>query len=656
MNASNEPIERVKYLRLLAREYPTVNEVSTELINLKAILCLPKGTEHFISDIHGESAAFVHMLKNASGVVREKIDNLFAETVTLDERNKLATLIYYPVEKLELMHSEGLVNNEWYRITLLRLVDVCRLSASKYTRSKVRKALPKGFEYIIDELLHAADTVDKQRYNSEIVRSIIETNQADAFIIAISRLIQQLVIDRLHVVGDIFDRGPGAHAIMDALNCYHNVDIQWGNHDILWMGAAAGGDASIATTLINSLRYGNVDTIEDGYGISLSPLVTFALDVYAADPCERFYPRVTDPTADQVNPELIAKMHKAMAVILFKLEGDIIDRNPDFHMEHRKMLDKIDYERGVCKPDGVEYAMTDTNFPTVLPSSPFALSDAEKELMDKLRTSFRHSQKLQQHVRFLYARGSMYLCCNGNLLFHGCIPCNDDGTYTAVSIDGETVSGKRYLDRADALVRQSYFAKVGSKERDEGLDFMWYLWCGKDSPLFGKDKMTTFERYFLSDKATHTELKNPYFAYAEKESFAVALLHEFGLDAPDGHVINGHVPVKIKKGESPVKANGRVIVIDGGMSKAYQSTTGIAGYTLIYSSNRLMLSRHDPFVTVNEAIRSEVDIHSTQEIVSVPPVRKLVADTDNGRAIAERIADLTELLHAYQSGMLKQGK
>ena len=649
-----EQLTDMKYLKLLAHEYPTIAEVSTEIINLKAILNLPKGTEHFISDIHGEYEAFIHMLKNASGVIRKKIDILFENTVTEAERNTLATLIYYPVQKLDQLKRAGVVNAEWYKITLRRMVEVCRFSASKYTRSKVRKALPESYAYIIDELLHAIETEDKVRYNNEIIRSIIETEQADTLITALSNLIQRLVIDRLHIVGDVFDRGPGAHIIMDRLLSYHTVDIQWGNHDILWMGASAGNRALIATAIINSLKYGNVDTIEDGYGISLSPLLKFALETYADDPCTKFLPReVGDAHHD--NPELIAKMHKAMAIILFKLEGQIIEKNPDYHMEHRRMLHRVDYERGTMVIDGVEYELADKRFPTVLPSDPYVLTEQEEDLMDKLRTAFYHSGKIREHTKFLFSHGSMYLVCNGNLLFHGCVPSNPDGTFASVTIDGRAYAGKALFDKADALVRQGFFTKWGTPEREQGLDFFWYMWCGTNSPLFGKDKMTTFERYFIEDKTTHEEHKNPYFKLAEHEDFAVKILEAFGLsDDPDSHIINGHVPVKIKKGESPIKANGRIFVIDGGMSKAYQSTTGIAGYTLIYNSQCMILSCHDPFVTVNEAIRTETDIHSTQQTVYTPTVRKRVADTDVGKTLLERIDDLTRLLAAYRSGAIKE--
>ncbi len=654
MHANGFTATEMKYLRLLSQKYRTIAEVSTEIINLNAIICLPKGTEHFISDIHGEYAAFLHMLKNASGVVREKIEFVFENTMALKERNALATLIYYPAEKLEMLHREGVTTDEWYRITLLRLVEICRVTASKYTRSKVRKALPSEFSYIIDELLNAAETPDKIRYNHAIIQSILDTEQGDAFIIAISLVIQRLVIDHLHVVGDIFDRGPGAHFILDALTTYHSVDVQWGNHDILWMGAAAGNEALIATAIINSLKYGNVDTIEDGYGISLSPLLSFAMDLYWDDPCTPFVPRSVSEGTDAKGVDLIAKMHKAMAVILFKLEGQIIERHPEYGMDHRRMLHRIDYESGTIELKGKVYPLRDSSFPTVLPSDPYTLTNAEQDLMRKLQLEFHHSRKLQEHVRFLFSRGSMYLVYNGNLLFHGCVPCTKKGSFTRVKIDGSVFRGKRLFDKADSMVRQGYFAKWNSPERMNGLDFMWYLWCGPDSPLFGKDQMTTFERYYIDDKSTHTETKNPYFSFAEHEDFAVRLLHEFGCTAECAYVVNGHVPVKIKKGESPLKANGKILVIDGGMSKAYQSVTGMAGYTLIASSRRVFLSCHEPFVTVEEAVRNEVDIHSIPQIVYQPLTQRLVGDTDIGTTLKEQIADLKKLLHAYQSGIIKE--
>ena len=646
----------LKYLKLLAREYRSISEVCTEIVNLKAILRLPKGTEHFISDIHGEYEAFLHMLKNASGVVREKIDAIYGDSLPLSERSLLATIIYYPREKLDELAEHRELDAEWYSIIITRLVEVCRLSASKYTRSKVRKAMPHGFEYVLDELLHAADDANHKGYNREIVKAIIETDRSEEFIVAISELIQRLVIDRLHIVGDIFDRGPGAHIILDALMRYHDVDIQWGNHDILWMGAAAGCKPLVATTVVNSLKYGNVDTIEDGYGISLSSLMSFALDVYGDDPCERFKPREIEVTLDAHSSEIMAKMHKALAIILFKLEGDIIERNPDFNMDARRLLHRIDREKGTITIDDCEYPLADTHFPTVDPADPYRLTPGEQDVIDKLTTAFEHSQRLQAHVQFLYSHGSLYLCCNDKLLFHGCVPSDSEGNFTPVKLFGKKLAGREYFDRADALARSSYFAREGSAERARGLDFMFYLWCGPLSPVFGKDRMTTFERYFIEDETTHIENKNPYFICADRKDYAIKVLHEFGITAEDSFIVNGHVPVKIKRGENPIKAEGKVIVIDGGMSKPYQQKTGAAGYTLISSSTAIILSCHDPFVTVAEAVSSGVDMHSTQTLVWRPEHRLLVADTDTGRAIAERVEDLNHLLDAYRTGLITAAK
>ncbi|MDO4565748.1 MAG: fructose-1,6-bisphosphatase [Oscillospiraceae bacterium] len=656
MKKASDSYDKLKYLRLLAREYPSIAEVCTEIVNLKAILCLPKGTEHFISDIHGEYEAFLHMLKNASGVVREKIDLLYEDKLPLSERNMLATLIYYPEAKLDELAAQGVINGEWLMLTISRLVEICRVSASKYTRSKVRKALPRGFEYIIEELLHATDNSNQAGYNREVVNAIIETERAEDFIIAISGLIQRLVIDKLHIVGDIFDRGPGAHIIMDALESYHQVDIQWGNHDLLWMGAAAGCSALVATTIVNSLKYGNLDTIEDGYGISLSPLVSFALEVYGDDPCYRFMPREIEASLDSRSATLIAKMHKALAIILFKLEGEIIDRNPAFGMERRKLLHRMNLKEGTVELEDGVYPLSDTYFPTLDPADPYRLTPGEEEVIDKLTLAFDHSQKLQRHVEFLYSRGSMYLCCNDFLLFHGCIPSDENGEFSEVELFGKRCSGRELFDRADALARQGYFAREGTPERQQGLDFLWYCWCGKLSPVFGKNRMTTFERYFVADKDTHTETKNPYFTCGESPEFALKILREFGIESEEGRIINGHVPVKIKKGENPIKAGGRIIVIDGGMSKPYQLQTGAAGYTLISSSTGITLSCHEPFVTAREAISTEADIHSSQTLVESYYKRRLVSDTDDGRAIKERVKDLKSLLEAYRTGLIKGAK
>ncbi len=647
--------QELKYLKLLAHEYPTIEEVSTEIIKLEAIMCLPKATEHFISDIHGEYAAFLHMLKSASGVVREKVEILFADTVPKSERDQLATLIYYPKEKLELMKEERELTREWYLETLHRLVEVCRLSASKYTRSKVRRSLPPQFEYIIVELLNTSEDRMKTRYNDEIFKAILDTEQQDAFIIELSTLIQRLVIDHLHIVGDIFDRGPGAPVILDTLRAYHHVDIQWGNHDILWMGAAAGSRALIATAIINCLKYGNTDTIEGGYGISLRPLMSFALEVYGDDPCERFMPKLVDKDMDRQSAETVAKMHKAMAVILFKIEDQIIRDHPEFNMDDRRLLRAVDTQDGTVIIRGKRYPLRDAHLPTVDPNDPCRLTEQEENLINQLRRAFYHSEKLQEHTKFLYSKGSVYLCCNGNLMFHGCVPTDENGQFKKVGAAGGKYSGKAYFDVVDRIAREAYFSKWRSAERKRGIDFMWYLWCGPDSPVFGKDRMTTFERYFVEDPETHVETKDPYFRFADEEPFARRVLEEFGLgDVPQARVINGHVPVKIKKGESPVKANGRVIVIDGGMSKAYQSVTGIAGYTLIYSSNEMALSCHDPFVPPEVAIRSEIDIHSTNQVVFKPERRLRVADTDTGEEIRGKIRDLKHLLLAYREGTIKQ--
>ena len=645
----------LKYLSLLAREYPNIAAVSSEIINLSAILNLPKGTEHFLSDLHGEHEAFLHMLRNASGVVREKIDLLFENSVPLAARNTLATLIYYPEQKLELIKRQTEDLNEWYKITLLRLVEVGKLVASKYTRSKVRKALPAGFEYIIDELLNVNDyNNNKYRYYSEIIQSIIDTDRADEFIIAMSRLIQHLSIDRLHILGDIYDRGPGAHLIMDALMNYHWVDIQWGNHDMLWMGAAAGCDALIATTIVNCIKYNNLDILEDGYGISLRPLATYALETYPNDPCTCFQPKMGSQSYDQHDADILAKMHKAMAILLFKLEGQVIRRHPEYGMDHRLLLDKVDFEAGTIELENKSFPLKDTYLPSIYSGDPYALSNAETDLMEKLHLAFLHSAKLQEHVRFLFARGSMYKICNSFLLYHGCIPMEEDGSFSKINIHGKAYSGKALLDGAEAMARQGYFSKQGSPEKAEGLDAMWYLWCGKKSPLFGKNRMATFERYLIGDPSTWEEQKDPYYRMLHQESTAVSILKEFGLPPENSHIVNGHVPVKLCKGESPIKAGGKLFVIDGGLSRAYQSVTGIAGYTLIDKSIGLFLACHEPFESVATAIENEVDIHSSHEIIERAKKRKLVADTDDGIEIKERINDLRALLQAFRSGSIKE--
>jgi len=651
-----EITSNIKYLTLLSEQYPNIQSASTEMINLQAILNLPKGTEHFLSDLHGEYEPFLHILRNASGVIKDKIKDIFGNTLSSDERKALATLIYYPEQKLE-MTKKNLTNLEdWYKITLYRLIEICRVAGSKYTRSKVRKALPKDFEYIIDELLNTNDySHDKEGYYAEIIKTIIKIERADAFIIALSRLIQRLAIDHLHILGDIFDRGPRPDIIMEALMAYHSVDIQWGNHDILWMGAAAGSDACIANALNVSAKYNNFDALEDGYGINIRPLAIFALATYKDDHCTRFIPR--NPNEVEEKPHdiaLVAKMHKAISVIQFKLEGQIIQRHPEYKMQGKTMLEKINYETGILIVDGTEYKLVDTNFPTINPLSPFELTEEETELVEKLRLSFLHSEKLQQHIRFLYTKGSMYTVYNSNLLYHGCIPMDEDGEFTAEEIFGEKLSGKNYIDYSEVIARQGYFAKNGTQEKRDGLDFLWYLWCGAKSPLYGKSKMATFERYFTDDKKIANEVKDSYYTHIESKETCIKILTEFGLNPDDSHIINGHVPVKIRKGESPIKAGGKLLVIDGGLSKAYQPQTGIAGYTLIYNSYGLVLASHEPFESITRAIVDEEDLHSKSVVLERGPIRKKVADTDSGIAILSQIHDLELLLMSYRKGILKE--
>ena len=648
-----------KFLSLLSEQFPTISAVSAEIINLRAILDLPKGTEHFLSDLHGEADAFLHILNNCSGVIREKVDLVFGHTIGAPDRAALATLIYYPRRKLanikKTVPAEHL--DDWYRITLHRLIEIVRIVSMKYTRSKVRKALPSDFAYIIDELLHTNyDAVNKELYYDKIISTIIEVGRADAFIEAISEVIKRLAVDHLHIVGDIYDRGPRADIIMDSLRAHHRVDVQWGNHDILWMGAAAGSPACIANVLNISLQYNNLDVIESGYAINLRPLTTFAQETYAQDDCAPFFPRLLDEAGgyDPKHLALVAKIHKAIVVIQFKLEGQLIRRNPDFEMESRLLLDKIDYEHQTITIDGKKYPVRDCNFPTVDPKDPYRLTDEEAELVSRLVYNFTHSGKLQWHIRFLYAQGGLYKCYNDNLLFHGCIPLEEDGSFTTIRLEGKELSGKSLMDYADKMARQAYFAPEGSPAREHGLDFMWYLWCGKHSPLFGRSRMTTFERYLIEDKSTWTEGKDPYYELNNDPAIAARIIQEFGLDPERAHIINGHVPVKYKDGESPVKAGGKVIVIDGGFCRAYQPTTGLAGYTLIYNSYGLRIVSHAPFASTRQAIEKDEDILSTSTFFETMAERKKVADTDEGRRIAGEIDDLRLLLEAYRLGYIKE--
>lgn len=648
--------EELKYLRLLAKQYPNINSASSEIINLQAILNLPKGTEHFVSDIHGEYEAFSHVLRNASGVIKNQISAIFGTSMREAEKKELATLIYYPEQKLEEITRREADLSDWYKITLHRLVKICKVMSSKYTRSKVRKALPKEFAYIIEELLHEDGSgEDKELYYNQIITTIIQLYQADRFIIAISKLIQHFAIDRLHVLGDIYDRGPNAAKTMDILEHYHSVDMQWGNHDISWMGAAAGCQALICNVLRIQARYANLDTIEEDYGINLIPLATFAMDVYGEDPCTGFLPKI-DPDALFADKEiqLIAKMHKAVSILQWKMEAQIILRNPQFHMEDRLLLDKIDFEAGTVTIEGTAYPMNDLSFPTVDPADPYALTPEEQDVMDKIKSSFLNSEKLQRHIRFLFSKGSIYTIFNSNLMFHGCIPLREDGTLKEVSFRGGTYKGRAYLDAVDRATREAYFNQPHSAGKRACMDIVWYLWCGADSPLFGKKKMTTFERYFIDNKDCHHEEKNPYYTLQNDEEVCKRILEEFGLDPKYSHIINGHVPVKVVKGESPLKANGRLFVIDGGFARAYQKETGIAGYTLIYNSHGLVLVSHEPFASREVAIREEKDILSSTVALQYTQDRIRVGDTDTGAELRQSIADLEKLLYTYRTGIIKE--
>ncbi|MDV4151059.1 fructose-1,6-bisphosphatase [Clostridium sp. AL.422] len=644
-------VPRQNYLKLLSKQYPSIAEASTEIINLEAILNLPKGTEHFLSDIHGEYEPFIHVLKNGSGVVKRKIEDIFGNSLMESEKKSLATLVYYPEQKLEIVLKEEKNINDWYKITLYRLIELCRFVSSKYTRSKVRKTLPKDFSYVIEELLHEqVSEVDKEKYYDRIITTIIEIDRANEFIVALSKLIQRLVIDRLHILGDIYDRGPRPDIILDTLTDYHSVDIQWGNHDILWMGAGAGSRVCMANVLRISARYSNLDIIEDIYGINMLPLATFALKYYREDPCKNFIPKEYDNNSEI---ELIAKMHKAITIIQFKLEYEVISRNPEFKMEHRLLLNNIDFENGIIKIKDKTYKLNDLNFPTIDRKNPFKLTRDEKILIEKIESSFINSEKLQRHIAFLFEKGTIYLKYNDSLLFHGCIPLNSDKSFASMNIQGKYYKGKDLLEKFELLAREGYFSKRDTKEKEYGMDIMWYLWTGAKSSLFGKDEMTTFERYFIDDKAAHIEHKNQYYKCRDDEEICNKILSEFGVNSDEGRIINGHVPVKNKNGESPIKANGKLIVIDGGFSKAYRSHTGIAGYTLIYNSYGLQLVAHEPFDSTEEAIVKEKDILSTTLVVEKKLERKRVVDTDIGVELQKQIKDLKMLLTAYRKGLIK---
>lgn len=623
--------DRIKFLRLLSEKYRSRQQVCTEIINLQAILNLPKGTEHFMSDLHGEYEAFSHILNNSAGVIREKVDMLFEGTLTPRERSSLCTLIYYPEEKLEKINEEGRNTEEWYRFVLQNLIDLAKMLSSKYTRSKVRKAMPSEYSYILDELLHAQADEDNNQfvYHQKIIDTLLKLGEGDDFIIALSSLIKRLAVDHLHIVGDIFDRGERPDAILNMLMQHHSLDIEWGNHDILWMGAACGSQACIAAVVRNCLSYNNISVLEQGYGISLRPLVLFAEKMY-----------------EETDPNKAAK--KAISIILFKLEGQIIRRNPDYGMQERLLLDKVNFDDATIEIDGVVHELKEKRFPTINRMDPYALDPAEREIMDELEKLFRESEQLQRHVTFLYNHGSMYRKFNGNLLFHGCVPLDEDGNLKALHFGGRIYQGKSYMDYADSIARRAYFSDDRTQKE---LDFMWYLWCGSNSPLSGR-VVKTFERTFLSDESTWKEPKNPYYRYQDSEPVCRMLLREFGLYSENSHIINGHTPIHVMEGENPLKANGRLIVIDGGFCKAYQKTTGIAGYTLIFNSHGMRLKSHQPFSGMEAALSENLDIDSQSQQVATLDKRLMVADTDTGEMLKEQIADLEDLLTAYREGLI----
>ena len=645
-----------KYLSLLSKSFKNIDEVTTEIINLQSILNLPKGTELFMSDIHGEYEAFLQILNNGSGIIKSKIEDIFGNSITTEDRKNLATLIYYPEEKLELEKRTNKDMNEYYRIMLYRLIDVARAVSSKYTRSKVRKAMPKNFDYVIDELLHSQENgeYDKENYYHQIIKSIIDLHSADKFIIAISTLIKRMAIDHLHIIGDIYDRGPGAPIIMDKLMKFHSLDIQWGNHDILWMGAACGNECCIANVVRICSRYDNLSTLEEGYGINIRPLSIFAQETYKNDPCKEFLPKICEfsrySNSDKI---LMSKIQKAMAIIQFKLEGNLIKRHPEYKMDDRLLLDKIDYDKAEITIGSKKNKLNDNNFPTIDKSDPYKLTKQEQEIIDRLKNSFVNSEKLLKHITFLYSKGNMYQKYNDNLLYHGCVPLDENGEFEEVEIMGKKFKGKELMDHMENIANKAFFSDKNSANQSE-IDFMWYLWGGPKSPLFGKDKVATLERYFIDDKQTHTETKNPYYKYQNDEKVCDKILKNFGIDSKDGHIINGHVPVKAKDGESPIRANGKLIVIDGGFAKSYQKSTGLAGYTLTYNSNGLVLAANEPFESKNKAILDGLDIKSQTILKQYTKQRKCVKDTDIGKNLQAQVNDLKLLLNAYVDGELKE--
>ena len=656
MNISND---QLRYLQLLARDFPNIATASTEIINLQAILNLPKGTEHFLADLHGEYEAFQHVLRNASGAIKRKVKEIYNETLSAKDQKELCTLIYYPELKLELVKQQTEDLNDWLFVTINRLVKVCRNVSSKYSRSKVSKALPKDFSYIIQELLHES-TLDpnKQAYVDVIVKTIIDIERADDFIVAICNLIQQLTIDKLHILGDVFDRGPSPDRIMDILCNYHNFDIQWGNHDILWMGAASGNDCCIANVMRITLRYANQSVLQDGYGINILPLATFAMTAYQGDSCDRFMPKYLNDS-ERINDKdsrLIGMMHKAIAIIQFKLEGQMIMRHPEYEMDNRLLLNNINYDAGTITLDGKEYPLCDTHFPTIDPADPYRLTPEEQNIVDSLHKSFCHSEKLKRHMKCLFRHGCIFTISNSNLLFHASIPLNADGTLKKVKIRGEEYCGRALFDKVGSMIREAYFGKdYGDKESYQyALDYDWYLWCGPDSPVFDKNKMATFENYFIDDKQAGKEVKGNYYILRDDEKVCDYILDEFGVEGQHRHIINGHVPVRTLQGEQPIKANGKMMVIDGGFSKAYQPKTGIAGYTLVYHSRGFQLVKHEPFTSIEKAVAEGQDIKSTTQVVEMSAYRMHVKDTDIGKEITRQIDDLQLLLQSYRSGLISE--
>lgn len=640
----------LRYLKGLAKQYPTIASAATEIINLQAILSLPKGTEHFITDIHGEYEQFQHVLKNGSGAIKRKIEEEFGNSFSESEKKAIATLIYYPELKLEQMQKQEKNIEDWYRVTIYRFTRICKNASSKYTRSKVRKALPKDFAYVIEELITGRpDMSDQEAYFNEIINSVIRTGRAPELIIAFANLIRRFVVDHLHLVGDIFDRGPYPNMVMDTLMEHHSVDIQWGNHDVLWMGAAAGCSSCMANVIRISAKYGNLSTLEDGYGINLIPLARFAMTRYSNDTCKAFKLDYREDEYDIKDAMMDEKMHKAITIIQFKLEGQLIKRRPEFQMEDRLLLDKMDLENKTVIIDGKEYALKEADFPTIDMKDPYQLTTEESDVVDRLMAAFINCEKLQKHIRFLYSKGSLYKVYNSNLLYHGCVPFNEDGTFKKVNIYGKEYSGKALYDVLEHYSRKGYFS-IEPEEKRKGLDILWFIWKNANSPVFGKSKMTTFERYFIADKSTHKEPKNPYYELIEREDIVNKILAEFGLASEESHIINGHIPVESKNGESPVKCNGKLLIIDGGFSKAYQSKTGIAGYTLIFNSYGLLLAAHDPFESIEKAVQDESDIHSHMLLVQHSFRRKTVADTDVGKNLKATIKELEELLKAYREG------